>query len=303
MYVHAKVDQGIQPTQTSFLDPIFNAASPQPSYEGQLSETHTFTPYLTNQFLFAASYYRAIFTNTHGTTLGASNIPFVLIPEGFATGSGDWDLSGNASDWIGGANYAFPQGRNVTGYQFGDDLTWVKGKNAWKFGWSFRRDDITDYTPSEHQLAYGGGENIVLDQGDFAAGYSDEWAERFPKRLTEPIATYVEGFYGQDQYKPLPNLTFTIGLRIEHDSNPLCRTNCVSNFSQNFSQLPTGQNTPYNSIFSSGRSKGFLEEQTLGWQPRFGFSYLPFGPGSKTTIRGGVGPSTDYFPANRSWAI
>ena len=297
MYVHAKVDQGIQPTQTSFLDPIFNAASPQPSYEGQLSETHTFTPYLTNQFLFAASYYRAIFTNTHGTTLGASNIPFVLIPEGFATGSGDWDLSGNASDWIGGANYAFPQGRNVTGYQFGDDLTWVKGKNAWKFGWSFRRDDITDYTPSEHQLAYGGGENIVLDQGDFAAGYSDEWAERFPKRLTEPIATYVEGFYGQDQYKPLPNLTFTIGLRIEHDSNPLCRTNCVSNFSQNFSQLPTGQNTPYNSIFSSGRSKGFLEEQTLGWQPRFGFSYLPFGPGSKTTIRGGVGLFNDYFPA------
>lgn len=297
MYIHSKVDHGVQPTQTSFLDPIFDAASPQPSYEGQLSETHTFTPQLTNQFLFATSYARAIFTNTNGAKLGATNVPFVLIPEGFATGSGDWDVSVSANDWVGGADYVFPQGRNVTGYQFTDDLTWVKGKNTWKFGYAFRRDDITDYTPSEHQLAFGGGENFVLDQGDFAAGYSDEWAERFPQRLTDPIAMYVEGFYAQDQYKPLPNFTVTIGLRLEHDSNPLCRTNCVSNFSANWSQLPTASNTPYNKIFSSGRAQGMFDEQKLGWQPRFGFSYLPFGAGSKTTIRGGVGLFNDYFPA------
>ena len=297
MYIHSKVDHGVQPTQTSFLDPIFDAASPQPSYEGQLSETHTFTPQLTNQFLFATSYARAIFTNTNGAKLGATNVPFVLIPEGFATGSGDWDVSVSANDWVGGADYVFPQGRNVTGYQFTDDLTWVKGKNTWKFGYAFRRDDITDYTPSEHQLAFGGGENFVLDQGDFAAGYSDEWAERFPQRLTDPIAMYVEGFYAQDQYKPLPNFTVTIGLRLEHDSNPLCRTNCVSNFSANWSQLPTASNTPYNKIFSSGRAQGMFDEQKLGWQPRFGFSYLPFAAGSKTTIRGGVGLFNDYFPA------
>jgi len=297
MYIHFKVDHGIQPTQTSFLDPIFNAQSPQPSYEGQLSETHTFTPYLTNQFLFAASYYRAIFTNVNGKVLGASDVPFVLYPEGQATGSGDWDLSLNTSDFVGGADYAFPQGRNVTGYQFGDDITWVKGKNTWKFGYSFRRDDITDYSPSVRQLAYGGAINYVLDQGDFAAGYSDEWVERFPQRLTQPIAMYVEGFYAQDQYKPLPNLTFTVGLRIEHDSNPICRTNCVSNLSADWDQLPTARSTPYNQLFASGRTQGLFEEQMLGWQPRFGFSYLPFGPGSKTTIRGGVGLFNDYFPA------
>jgi hypothetical protein len=311
LFVHFKVDKGLQPTQTSFLDPIFNAQSPQPSYEGQLSETHTFSPNLTNQFLFAAGYFRSIFTNTKGSTLGKSNIPYVLIPEGFASGcvsdpndptgqclrSFDWDNSNNSSDWIGGADYAFPQGRNVTGYQFTDDLTWVKGKHTWKFGWAFRRDDITDYTPSEHNIAFGGGENFVLDQGDFAAGYSDEWAERFPRRPSEPIAMYVEGFYAQDQYKPLPNLTLTIGLRLEHDSNPLCRTNCVSNFSQNFSSLPTATSTPYNQLFASGMQKAFFEEQKLGWQPRFGFSWMPFGSGSKTTVRGGFGLFNDYFPA------
>ncbi len=40
-----------------------------------------------------------------------------------------------------------------------------------------------------------------------------------------------------------------------------------------------------------------FQEQSLGWQPRFGFSYLPFGTGSKTTIRGGFGLFNDYFPA------
>jgi len=108
---------------------------------------------------------------------------------------------------------------------------------------------------------------------------------------------YVEGFYAQDQYKPFPNLTMTLGLRMEHDSNPLCRTNCVSNLSADWDKLATGRDTPYNQLFASGRTQGLFEEQTLGFQPRFGFSYLPFGPGSKTTVRGGFGLFNDYFPA------
>jgi hypothetical protein len=297
LFFHTKVDHGVQPTATNFLDPIFDAESPQPSYEGQLSETHSFSPHLANQLLVAASYYSAIFQNTNGKKLGASTIPFVLIPEGFATGSGDWDLTFSSSDWVGGLDYAFPQGRNVTGYQFGDDVTWIKGKHTVKFGYAFRRDDLSDFTTSEHNINFGGGENFVLDQGDFAAGYSDEWAERFPQRLSEPVALYVEGFYVQDQWKPVPNLTLTVGMRFEHDSNPICRTSCVSNFSQDFASLPTARQTPYNTIFASGQQKAFFNEQEIGYQPRFGFAYLPFGANSKTTVRGGFGMFNDYFPA------
>ena len=317
LFIHSKADHGIQPTTSSFLDPIFAASSPQPSYEGQLSETHTFSPQLTNQFLFAASYYRAIFTNTNGATLGASSIPYVLIPEGFASGcvlkypndpnetlpdnkcvrDFDWDNSGSVSDWVGGEDWPFPQGRNVTGYQFTDDLSWTKGKHTVKVGYAFRRDDITDYTDSEHQIKFGAGENVVLDQSDFAAGYSDEWVERFAQRSSQPVALYVEGFYAQDTWKPVSGLTVTAGLRFEHNSNPLCITNCVSNFAQNFSALPTSRATPYNSLFASGRSQAFFQQQNLAYEPRLGFSYLPGGAGSKTTIRGGFGMFADYFPA------
>lgn len=316
LYIHSKVDHGVQPTQTSFLDPIFDAQSPQPSYEGQMNETHTFSPQLTNQFLFAASYYRAIFTNTNATTL-ASSIPFALLPLGNNTScilkypndpnmtiadngcirSFDWDLAGNPSNWVGGADWAFPQGRNVTGYQFTDDLSWTKGKHNLKFGYAFRRDDITDYTSSEYNIKFAGPRNYVLDQSDFAAGYSDEYVERFPQRLSQPVALYVEGFYAQDQIKPTPKLTITAGLRVEHNSNPLCKTNCVSNFAQDFSALPTGRDTPYNSMITSGRSQAFFKQQNIAIEPRVGFSFLPGGPGSKTTIRGGFGMFADYFPA------
>jgi hypothetical protein len=297
LYVHFKDDHGVQPTQTSFLNPVFDAESPQPSYEGQMNWTHTFSPRITNQFLFAASYYRAIFTNTNATTLAASNLPFVLVPEGFASSGGDWDVNLNASSWIGGANYAFPQGRNVTGYQFNDDLSWVSGRHTIKLGYTMRRDDITDYTPSEHNINFAGGENYILDEGDFAAGWSDQWAERFPIRLSEPVALYVMGAYAQDQWKPTANLTLTYGLRVEHDSNPLCRTNCVSNFSQDFANLPASESTPYNQLIASGRQQAFFDERNISWEPRLGFSFLPGGADSKTTLRGGFGMFADYFPA------
>ena len=296
LFIHSKVDHGVQPTQTSFLNPIFDAESPQPSYEGQLNWTHTFTPRITNQFLFDASYYRAIFTNTNARALAASPVPFVLIPEGFASG-GDWDANVNSSSWVGGANYAFPQGRNVTGYQFNDDLSWVRGKHTIKFGYTFRRDDITDYTPSEHNINFAGGENFIFDEGSFAAGYADEWAERFPRRLSEPVALYTMGAYGEDQWKPTGSLTLTIGLRIEHNSNPLCRTSCVSSLSDNFFNEPTAKSTPYNQLIASGRQQAFFNERNVAYEPRFGFSFLPGGQGSKTTIRGGFGMFADYFPA------
>jgi hypothetical protein len=306
LFVHFKVDHGLQPTQTSILNSIFSAFSPQPSYEGQLGLTHTFTPQVTNQFLFAASYYRAIFTNTQATSLAAT-IPFTLIPESQASttlnddGSCarcyDWDLALNSGSWVGGADYAFPQGRNVTGYQFNDDLSWTKGKSTIKVGFTMRRDDITDYTPSEHNIAYAGGENFILDPGDFGAGYSDEWAERFALHLSEPVALYVMGAYVQDQWKPVSNLSITAGLRLEHNSNPKCNTNCVANFADNFANLSTDPGTAYNTLFDSGRKRAFASQQNIAYEPRLGFSYQPGGTSSKTTIRGGFGMFADYFPA------
>ncbi len=63
MYVRYHMDKGTQPTYTDPLNPIFNTFSPQPSYDGQLNETHTFGSKAVNQFILSGAYYRAIFSS------------------------------------------------------------------------------------------------------------------------------------------------------------------------------------------------------------------------------------------------
>jgi hypothetical protein len=285
LFGHATIDRGNQATFTSVLNPLYNALSPQPSYEGQLGEQHIFSPSLSNSFLFATNWYQAVFSNTNEAA-SEKIAPFSLI---FADG----DLGGNApSAWPGGYNIIWPQGRDVTGYQFQDDLSWTKGKHTLSTGWAFRRDDITDYSPQE----YTSSPEAYTTNGSFEQGYVDLWFEQFPTRPTQPVALYGQGWYGQDQWRVLPNLTLTYGLRMEHNSNPVCRTNCFARLSGAFASASTSTATPYNSLIASGLGKALANLQKIGYEPRAGFAYLPFGAQSHTTVRGGFGMFEDTFP-------
>ncbi len=124
----------------------------------------------------------------------------------------------------------FPQGRNVTQYQFVDDFSWTKGAHALKFGANFRRYDITDYTFSvlNNPLVY------LLDQGDFYNGTAFPYRERVPSRESQPVAMWGIGIYGQDEWRVNKSLKLTLALRFEHNSNPVCQLNCASQLNGNF---------------------------------------------------------------------
>jgi hypothetical protein len=292
LYGHVDIDHGTQPTFTSFLNPIFNVASPQPQYSGQLNETHSFSPNLTNQFIFAAAYYRAIFTNTNQAAANAI-VPYsyVFLDGGLGNNSTSASAFGGVP---GGENFDFPQGRNVTGYQFIDDLNWTRGAHSLRFGYSFRRDDITDYGPSVRAIT----PEVYATEASFAQGFLTRYRQNFPSRTTQPVAVYGEGFYAEDQWKMFPNFTLTYGMRFEHNSNPVCQTNCFANLSNNFLALSaaTSTATPYNQLIASGAHQALPSFQTLAYEPRIGFAYLPFGADSHTTIRGGFGMFADSFP-------
>ena len=286
IFGHFKVDKGVQPTFTSLLDPIFNTQSPQPEYEGQLNETHVFTPSIANQFVFALIYYRAIFTNTNQAE--ASKIaPFT-----FEWLDGDLGANNSFATDLGGEDFAFPQGRNVTGYQFVDDFSVSRGKHTYKAGFAMRRDDVTDYGPSVFTTP------LVLGlESSFESGTADAYIQQFPIHYDQPVALYTMGFYAQDDWKALPNLTVTYGMRFEHNSNPICRTNCYASLASDFGSLPTATTTPYNQLINSGLGKAFQNFQKVGYEPRVGFAYSPFGVDSSTVIRGGFGMFADSFPA------
>ena len=280
LFGHFEADHGLQATYTDPLNPLFNADSPQPQYQGQLNETHIFSPNIANQFVFANLWYSAVFTNT---SLDAAN---KVVPGSM------FFINGSAFNFLGGLDYIWPQGRNVEGYQIIDDLSINHGNHTVKVGWSIRRDDVTDYSPQVNTSP-----EFLFAESDFAAGYASLYAQQFPSRLTQPVSIYNMGMYAQDEWKIRPNLTLTFALRAEHNSNPVCHTNCFDVFNGAFESLSTDPTTAYSSLINSGQYNAFPDFQKIGLEPRFGFAWSPAGIDTKTVVRGGFGMFNDVFPA------
>jgi hypothetical protein len=299
LYFRARIDHGTQATLADPFSPALSAASYQPAYDGQLGWTHVFGPRVTNQFSADLSHYQAIFTQND-----PSVFPYSIISTGF-----------NLGDPSGVTSYAFdfPQGRNVTQYQFIDDISWSKGKHSLKFGGNFRRYDITDYAFSvlnNPEVLIGdvtGNSGVVVgdpnysDGGvlDFFNGTALQTRQNFPSRLTQPVALWGLGMYAQDEWKVRSNLTLTLALRFEKNSNPVCQTNCASLLKAPFNTLLDqgllSPSTPYDSIINANRHQIYNATDAINVAPRFGFAWSPVGP--NTVIRGGYGIFYDAFPA------
>jgi len=266
-------------TQATFADPInpnFSAASYQPQYNGQGQWTHTFGSNATNQFVYAGSYYRAIFDQINA----ANTFPLVLSTGGIGFQN------------LNTLGFAFPQGRNATQYQFVDDFSVTKGAHNLKFGGNYRRYDITDY-------AFGTGVNPLAIFGSMTSFYNGDanvFAQNFPSANREPVALWGIGIYAQDEWRVSKSLKVTLGLRAEHDSNPVCQTNCSAILAGPFSSLSTSTSTPYNQLVSANRNQIFRSVDAIDFAPRFGFAWSP-GGADKTVVRGGFGLFYDAFPA------
>lgn len=285
-FIHFETDHGLQATYTDPLNSILNAQSTQPDYQGQIQWNHTLGASATNQFIVSGSWYSAIFKPkniTQATTLLPYDLFFSglqFYSPGSATGSTEY------SSW--------PQGRNVTQYQISDDFAWQKGHHNAKFGFNFRRNDLTDYTP-------GGFTNTIplatfASEASFLTGSADTFQQAFATRPTEPLAVYALGFYAQDEWSVRSNLKVTLALRLEHNSNPICVTNCFARLTDQFSLVSHNPLQPYNQAIRTGLHQALPNYTGLGWAPRIGFAWQPFGNG-KTVIRGGAGIFYDMFPA------
>jgi outer membrane receptor protein involved in Fe transport len=139
----------------------------------------------------------------------------------------------------------------VTQYQFNDDVSWTKGNQTFKFGVTFKRDDTTDADPginSQFPLAneFGPASSAnpirptlpLTPAIYFGNGNLLNATQAFPQRLSAPIAQYNFGVYAQDQWKISPNFQVTAGIRLEHNSNPVCQTNCFGRFSSAITMSP-----------------------------------------------------------------
>ena len=280
-FIHFETDHGLQATYTDPLNPILNAQSTQPQYEGQIQENHTFGAFATNQFIVAGLWYSAIFQPKNISSA------ISLMPYQMAMSSGQFYTPG-------GTSYAtWPQGRNVTQYQIEDDFAWQRGHHNARFGLSFRRNDLTDYTPGGFFATIPFAE--FASESSFLNGSADVFEQAFATRPTEPLAIYSLGLYAQDEWAVRPDFKLTLSLRAEHNSNPICVTNCFARLADQFSLISHDPNQPYNQAIKTGLHQALPNYQGIAWEPRLGFAWQPFSDG-KTVIRGGIGIFADLFP-------
>jgi hypothetical protein len=298
-----KIDHGVQP---SYLDPInsnFDALSNQPSWDLQLQETHIFSPTKTNEFTAAGSHYVTQFAQNEAKALAT-------FPQSLQFGGNTilGPQTGTFADIV-GAQFDFPQGRNVTQYQFIDNFTWTHGNHGLKFGGNFRRYDVSDhnffYNNARTYFSLAASDvngNPVSSLQLMADGLAGQYRRADNLASNVPVALWGLGVYGMDEWKVKPNLTLTLALRVERNSNPVCQINCFAIFKSDWFSLPSVEagvnagNVPYTSDIKYNQHQAYPGVDALDWSPRFGFSWSPRGSG-KQVVSGGFGLFYDNPPA------
>jgi Carboxypeptidase regulatory-like domain len=278
VYLHIFTDHGVQATNTDVINPVFNATSPQPEWQGQLNETHIFQSRAVNQFIAAFQW--------SGILFGPANYPAAL--DAFPT---KLTFSDGSLHYL-GQNQADPIGRHITQYQFVDDFSMTFGKHTLKAGVDFLRDDLNVF-----QFGNQTAGTITTSLNDFynGAGASTSFNKSFPQALHRGFAAYDIGFYGEDDWAVKPGLKLTLALRFDRQSNTSCNTNCFARLAAPFAATDHDPGIPYDQAIQTGVSQAFYSATPISVEPRFGFAWSPFGS-KDTVVRGGIGNFRDFIP-------
>ena len=300
LYGRFKIDHGLQPSYLDPINPNFDALSNQPSWDVQVNEAHIFGSTKTNVFTAAGSHYVAQFAQNHN--LAFSTFPYDFVTSGPGTSV---NLGGLTSTTVpAGFNplHDFPQGRNITQYQFIDDFSWTHGRHTLRFGGNFRRYDVSDHNFFyNNPRTYFGYVSSGLQKFVDGRGYQYRQADNLANDV--PVALWGLGLYAEDDWKVTPQFTLNLVLRAERNSNPVCQHNCFANFIGPLTSLPSANaanplDVPYSQDIKFNQHQAFPGVDAVVLSPRIGFSWAPgksrfSSGGGKTVITGGFGAFYD----------
>jgi hypothetical protein len=270
-----------------------------------LSLTHIFSPRWLNDLRFG--YYRSYFL--FGGALQGTNIDQEAGIHGFSslstiTGFPQIAISGY-STYTGSPSDERPKQNRIRDWQYSDNLSYVKGKNHLEVGLSWYHNTNTFITglDSVGKFAFKGtysGNGFA----DFLLGYPDNVERSTFRNLFGDWGNF-QGYYFQDDYQALPDLTLNLGVRYE--INPFYTgvrgQNTALNFQNGDLILPAnfdlnaqvGEPLLY-SLFSDriqfnnqlGLPVSLRPTGYNNWAPRIGFAWRPFGS-NNWVVRSGYG--------------
>jgi hypothetical protein len=233
---------------------------------GTLSETHIFSPTLTNEVRLGFN--RIAIAFKPANTLSPASLGIV---DGLTGNVGIPQTTITDIGFTIGGPSGFPQGRDTTTGVLSDTVTLLKGPNEIKFGGEFRR-----------YLYYSFAGNIgsmSLSSANLAADVTPVFSIQ-PNVIDYRIYADAAAGFLQDNYKLAPGLVIEAGLRFEWNGTPLEGENRIAIFN------PT--NVTLTQAGTNGLAANSAYKQNYNFEPRVGFAYDVF-KNQKTVVRGAYG--------------
>ncbi len=271
-------DTGLQAAYTDPVNPVFNSYSPQPQRTLVAGYTHVFSSNVVNQFNPGASWYSSIFEPNHYSQAVAT-FPIVL-----ASSSDSVPFT-----TIGGNDNTYPQGRKVTQWQINDNLTWTHETHTWKFGFSTRRLDVSNYDLGEGTIP-----TVTFnDLAQFTYGAAYTASQSFPVSLKERVSTGNLEYYAMDSYKPIARATITYGMRVTWNANVTSQKDLLARMAGSFLDASHNSDEPLNKVVIGNVHDLFPATPLFVYQPRVSFAYQ-LGP--RLAVHSGFGVFSDIIP-------
>jgi Carboxypeptidase regulatory-like domain len=263
-YIYNKETQ-LDTGLTGVTLPAFFTPLIQPYHLVNLSEYHTFSPTISNEFRVGFNRFSQTFTVPSFKFQGLDAFPNLTI------------------DNLGGINVGpdpnAPQFAIQNFYQVVDNITWVKGSHTLKFGFEANKY----ITPQKFiQRSRGDYEWTTLEGFATDSIPDGAIAERSFGNVGYSGDQYGIYWYVNDIWKIRSNLSLNLGVRYE------------------FNQVPFGwTQQSMNSLASVPGLITFAapEAPKADFMPRVGFAYTP-GSSGNTSIRGGIGMGYDVLYDN-----
>ena len=198
--------------------------------------------------------------------------------------------------------------------QVADNLTWVRGRHAMKFGVEEISWFVNRYLPNTSGNPIFGSYTF---NGKFTGNAYADFLLGLPATVTrqEPYPAQYNRFrdwagYAQDDFKATARLTLIYGLRYEYNGPAYARGDNLYSFdlatgrivvpsqaaTKSFSALFPAA-FPIETADQMGAGRSLRQGDKNNFAPRFGFSYQ-LGGGGKTVLRGGWGVYFAHYSGN-----
>lgn len=200
---------------------MFNTYRPQRGRSGLIHVSNTFTPTLVNQFTFGASNRAQTFNPSDPSLIARSKMANIgqWYPQGNESGAIPDVSFGGVANAINGGIGNIPYTNRNPVFSFIDDISYMKGTHALKFGFYFERMRKDEVGSGNTRGSFDFGRNT---NNPFDSNYAFSNAllgnfNSYSEASARPYSLYrylQSEFYAQDSWRVSKKLTLEFGLRL-----------------------------------------------------------------------------------------